>query len=111
MQITLVTAIATPDPARGILTCPVCGSVRVIITHLDCRGLGSTQGEVQVGPEGLRLDPAIANPEGGACVGLACVCDHGHGSVIRFRQVRGSTIVERGILPWAADPYGIEAGD
>jgi hypothetical protein len=104
MQIILATAIASPEPARGILTCPVCDTRKVTITHLDCRALGSTHGEVQVGRDGLRLDPSIPNPEGGATVGLRCTCEQGHESLIRFRQLRGSTVVERILRPWMSHP-------
>lgn len=109
MHIILLNAIAAPAPERGILTCPVCDSRQVVLSHLDCRALGSTQGELQVGCDGLRIDPSIPDPEGGAIVGLRCTCDQGHESLIRFRQMRGATIVERSVLPWTSHPVGIEA--
>ena len=106
MQLIVLTTIAAPDPdpERGILVCPVCASRHVVLTHLDCRALGSTRGEIQVGRQGLRIDPAIPDPEGGATVGLRCTCDLGHESVLRFHQVRHATIVERSVLPWTAHP-------
>jgi hypothetical protein len=109
MHIIVMNAIAAPAPERGLLTCPVCDSRQVVISHLDCRALGSTHGEVQVGRDGLRIDPSIPNPEGGATVGLRCTCEQGHESVIRFRQMRVATIVERSILPWTSHPASIEA--
>jgi hypothetical protein len=111
MHIIMLQAIAAPEPNRILLSCPVCGSDKVALTHLDCRALGSTHGEVQVGRDGLRIDPSIPNPEGGATVGLRCTCDQGHESVIRFRQVRGATVVERNVLPWTSHPAGIDADD
>lgn len=92
--------------ANGLATMP-----SVPLTHLDCRALGTTHGEVQVGRDGLRIDPSIPNPEGGATVGLRCTCDQGHASVIRFRQVRDATVVERSVLPWTAHPTGIGTSD
>jgi hypothetical protein len=109
MHIILLNAVPVPAPERGLLTCPVCESRQVVLSHLDCRAIGSTHGEVQVGRDGLRIDPAIPNPEGGATVGLRCTCSQGHESLIRFRQMRGATIVERSILPWTSHPTCIEA--
>ena len=99
MHIIVMNAIAAPAPQRGLLDCPACGSQRVVLTHLDCRALGSTSGEVQIGRDGLRIDPAIPDPEGGATVGLRCTCEQGHDTVIRFRQLRDATVVERTVLP------------
>jgi hypothetical protein len=108
MHIILMNAVAAPAPERGLLTCPVCENREVTLTHLDCRALGNTHGEVQVERDGLRIDPSIPNPKGGATVGRRCSCDQGHESLIRFRQLRGSTIVERSILPRTSHPIGIE---
>ena len=99
MHIIVMNAIAAPAPQRGLLDCPACGSQRVVLTHLDCRALGLTSGEVQIGRDGLRIDPAIPDPEGGATVGLRCTCEQGHDTVIRFRQLRDATVVERTVLP------------
>lgn len=110
MRITMATLSAPlpgPAPERGLLACPVCGSRQVVLTHLDCRALGPMCGEVTIGPAGLRIDPAMPNPEGGATVGVHCICAQGHASVIRLRQVRGATTVERTILPWTTDPARI----
>jgi hypothetical protein len=104
MHIVMLASLPTPAPERGLLTCPVCNSRQVVLTHLDCRALGSTQGEIQVGRDGMRIDPSIAEPEGGASVGLRCTCEQGHESVIRFRQMRRSTVVERSLLPWTVHP-------
>ncbi|MCK6490618.1 MAG: hypothetical protein L6R48_20385 [Planctomycetes bacterium] len=109
MHIIFATAIAAPPLERGLLTCPVCFSRQVTLSNLDCRALGSTHGEVTIGRDGLRIDPSTPNLEGGATVGLRCTCEQGHESLIRFRQMRGSTIVERSILPWTAHPAGIGA--
>jgi hypothetical protein len=97
-----ITIIAIPAPERGLLNCPVCGSRRVLPTRLDCRALGTTQGEIQVGEDGLRIDPTIPDPEGGASIGLRCTCDQGHHSILRFRQMQDATVVERTVLPWVA---------
>lgn len=109
MHIIVMNAIAAPTPQRGLLDCPVCGSQRVVLTHLDCRALGSTSGEVQIGRDGLHIDPAIPDPEGGATVGLRCTCEQGHETLIRFRQMRHATIVERSVLPWTAYPADVES--
>jgi hypothetical protein len=103
MHIIMLQAIAAPEPDRHLMTCPVCGSQRVALLHLDCRGLGPTRGEVQIGTQGLQVDPLVPKPEGGATVGLRCTCDQGHEILIRFRQVRGATVVERSVLPWTRD--------
>ena len=107
MHIIGMNAIAAPAPQRGLLDCPACGSQRVVLTHLDCRALGSTSGAVQIGRDGLRIDPAIPDPEGGATVGLRCTCERGHDTIIRFRQMRDATVVERTVLPWTAHPASI----
>ena len=107
MHIILMHAIAAPAPERSLLNCPACGSLRVVLTHLDCCGLGSTSGEVQIGRDGLRIDPAIPDPEGGDTVGLRCTCERGHDAIIRFRQMRDATVVERTVLPWTAHPATI----
>lgn len=107
MHIIVMNAVAAPAPQRGLLDCPVCGSQRVVLTHLDCRALGTTCGEIQIGCDGLRLDPAIPDPEGGASVGLRCTCERGHDTILRFRQVRDATVVERTVLPWTAHPASI----
>jgi hypothetical protein len=106
-----IIAIAAPIPERGILNCPICGSQHVVPTHLDCRALGTTRGEIQVGEDGVRIDPAIPDPEGGATIGLRCTCDLGHDSILRFRQVLGATIVERTACPWTAHPGAADEGD
>lgn len=100
----IIATLAAPVPERGLLTCPVCGSERVVLTQLDCRALGPIRGEVCVGRDGLRINPSIPDPEGGATIGLRCTCEQGHDSVIRFRQARHATVVERHILPWTAHP-------
>lgn len=110
MHLTLL-ALAAPAPESGLLTCPVCDSRQVTLSHLDCRALGSTHGEIQVGRDGLRLDPSIPNPEGGATVGLRCTCEQGHDSIIRFRQMRDATVVERTVLPWTSNPTSIGMDD
>ncbi len=92
--------IPDPEPERGILDCPVCGSRHVRLTHLDCRALGSTRGEVQIGARGLQIDPAVPDPEGGTTVGLRCTCDLGHDSFLRFQQMHQATVVERRVAPW-----------
>lgn len=100
MHILLLAPPAAPEPERGLLSCQVCGSQRVVLDHLDCRALGPIRGEVRIGRDGLHLDPTATEHEGGASVGLRSVCEHGHQSILRFRQVRSATVVERTVLPW-----------
>jgi hypothetical protein len=102
MHILVRNAAADQPAPRRMLACPVCDSPRVTITHLDCRALGPMPGEVQVGRDGLRVDPTTPGPEGGATIGLRCACDQGHDSVIRFRQLRGATCIDHILLPWTA---------
>lgn len=104
MHLVLLNAPADEPAARRQLACPLCASQRITIAHLDCRALGPLAGEVAIGPDGLRIDPSIPAPEGGASIGLRCACDQGHAFVIRFRQLRGVTLVERTILPWTLHP-------
>jgi hypothetical protein len=109
MHIITCHAITAPEHDRGILDCLVCGSRQVVLSHLDCRALGSIHGEVHIGRDGLRIDSSIPNPEGGATVGLRYTCEQGHESLIRYRQMRGATIVERIVLPWTSHPAGPHA--
>jgi len=104
MHIVVLNAPADQPAQRRVLTCPVCDSHRVVLSHLDCRALGPLRGEVRIGRDGLRVAPSIPDPEGGAIVGLRCTCDLGHEAVIRFRQLRGATYVERSVLPWTSHP-------
>jgi hypothetical protein len=99
--------IAASDPDRRLLICPVCGSPRMVPINLNCRGLGPHRGEVAVGRQGLRVDPTGPIPEGGAIVDLHYTCEQKHHVIIRFRQVRDTTVIEQVVPPWTSYAAGI----
>lgn len=103
MHITIAPAADQPAPRR-MLACPACDSQRVVLNHLACRALSPLAGEVAIGRNGLRVDPSAPAPEGGASVALHATCEHGHAFLVRFRQMRGATCVDRLLLPWSASP-------
>lgn len=100
MHITIAPAADQPAPRR-MLACPACDSQRVVLNHLACRALGPLTGEVVIGRDGLRIDPSVPAPEGGAHIALHGTCERGHTFVVRFRQVRGATCIDRLLLPWS----------
>lgn len=95
--------ITIPEPRRGRLLCPTCGSDRIVPVSVSCLSLSGQRGEAHLDQSGIRFDPSAAPAEGGSAIAITSRCQHGHLSCLRLRTIYESTTAETVALPMVFD--------
>jgi hypothetical protein len=93
MHIAVIT-LATPEPRRGRLHCPICHDPHIVPASLSCTSLLGQPGEMQINEQGLHLDPAAPFHEDDSVINLTFRCGQGHLFALRLCSTPEGTTAE-----------------